>query len=137
MDRRWNHVVAGLPAIDLIVRMRASEMSDHLVGVHVGGGAAAGLENVHDKLSVVIARSHGIGSLLDGCGQFGRQLAQPPIHSRGGALDQPQRADEGPRKTQPADRKILNRPLRLRAVQRIGGDAHLAHRVALNTVFQL
>ena len=135
MNRRRNYIVARLPAIHVIVRMRARQVSNHLVGVHVGGRSAAGLEYVDNKLRVVIARSHGVGGLLNGCGQIRRQLAQPPIHSRSRALNQPQRTNEGSRKTQAADRKIFNRPLRLGAIQRIGWDAHLAHRVVLDTVF--
>src|SRR5665213_1855704 len=135
MNGRWNHVVAGLSAIDVIVGVRAGEMRDHLVSIHVRRCAATGLENVDDKLSVVIAGCHGIGSLLDGCGKFGRQLAQPSVYSRGGAFNYAQRAQEGARKSQPADREILNRALRLRTVQRIGGDAHFAHGVPLDAVF--
>ena len=61
MDGRGDDVVRRLPAVHVIVRVRAGEVGDHLVGVHVGGGAAAGLEDVHHKLSVEIAAGDAFG----------------------------------------------------------------------------
>ena len=58
---RGNHVVARLPAIHIVIGMRAGEVSDHLVGVHVGGRAAAGLKNIDDELVVVPPLHHLFG----------------------------------------------------------------------------
>ena len=44
----------------------------HLVGVHVGRGAAAGLEDVDDELVVVLAVDDLLGRLLDGPGHVRR-----------------------------------------------------------------
>jgi len=51
MDRRRNHVVAGLSAIHIVIRgaLRARP-GDHLIGVHISRGAAAGLEDVQHEL---------------------------------------------------------------------------------------
>ena len=51
VDGGGDHVVAGLPAVDVVVGVRVRQAADHLVGVHVGGGAAAGLEDVHHEWS--------------------------------------------------------------------------------------
>ena len=66
MDGGGDDVVAGLAAIDVVVGMNrfvaafAAEhfdgaIGDDLVGVHVGRGAGAGLENIHDELVVPLA----------------------------------------------------------------------------------
>ncbi len=119
----------------MIVRVRLRQMPDHFVGIHVGRRSTAGLENVDHELIVVLARRHFFGGLLDGRREIGRQLTEPSIHARSRALDQPQRADERSWKTQPADRKIFNRALRLRSVKRIRRNAHFTHRVPFDAVF--
>ena len=65
------------------------EMADHLVGVHVGGCAAASLENVDYELIVMLAGRDGVGSLRYGRSQLQRQLSDSAVHSRGRALNQP------------------------------------------------
>src|SRR5512146_662922 len=61
MDGRWNDVVAGLAQIHMVVRMHEFAAPDatkqfrgavryHLVGIHVGRGAGAGLENINREL---------------------------------------------------------------------------------------
>ena len=134
VDGRRKNIVARLPAVHMIVGMRAGQMADHLVGVHVGGGAAAGLENVDDELIVVIAASYGVSRFCDGCGQVRGQLSKLAVDSRGGAFDQSERSNEGSGKTQSADWEILDRALRLGAVRRPGRDVHFAHRVALDAI---
>ena len=106
----------------MIVGMRLGEVADHLVGVHVGGGAAAGLENVDHELIVVLAGGDFFGGFFDGGREIRRQLAEPAVHVRRRALDQAERADERPRKTQTADGEILDGALRLRAVERVGWE---------------
>src|SRR5258705_12966357 len=73
MNRGWDHVVARLATVNVIIWMNAygldgarpssteqfgRAMSDHLVGVHVRGRAGAGLENVHQELAVERAVGH-------------------------------------------------------------------------------
>src|SRR5438105_732965 len=134
VDCRWNHIVAGLAAVDVIVGMRLREVADYLVGVHVGGCSAAGLEDIDDELIIVPSGGDFVSGLLDGGGQILRQLARAAVDSRGGAFDQTESSDEGALETQAADREILDRTLRLRAIQSLGGDLHFAHGVALGAV---
>ncbi len=70
MDRRWNYIVAGLSTIDMIVGMGFGEMADHLIGVHVGGSAAACLKNVYDELIVVFSFGDFVGSFFNGGGEI-------------------------------------------------------------------
>ncbi|MOA13766.1 hypothetical protein D3C78_1338290 [compost metagenome] len=56
MNAGGDDVVAALAAIDVVVRVdrlsqqAAGEGGDHFVGVHVGAGAGAGLEDIHRKM---------------------------------------------------------------------------------------
>ena len=100
MNGRRDHIVAGLPAIHVIVGMRFRQMPDHLVGVHVGGRAAAGLKNIDYELIVVPARRHLFGCFFDRRGQLRRQLPDASIHACRRALDQSQRTNERARKAQ-------------------------------------
>ncbi len=68
VDSGGEDVVAGLAAIDVVVGMRAGEAGDDLVGVHVGGGAAAGLVDVQREMVVVLAGGDGVGRGFDGRG---------------------------------------------------------------------
>ena len=132
MNGGRENVVARLSAIDFIVRVRLRQVTDHLVGVHVGGSAAAGLKDVNDKLVIIGAAGHLFGSALDGFGPFGGQMAQFTVYFRRGALEESQRAYESAGQSQSADRKVLNRSRSLRAIQRFCRDAHLTHSVPLN-----
>ena len=66
VNGRWDHVVAGLSSIDVIVRMNrfvaafatqqlAGAVGNHLVRVHVRRSAGPRLENIYDKLAVPFA----------------------------------------------------------------------------------
>ena len=118
----------------MIVGMRTRQTADHLVGVHIGGGTAAGLKNVDHELSVVIARCNRVRRLCDRVCQFRGQLPKLPVDSRGCAFNHSQCANESTRETQSADWKILDRSLRLSTVQRVGRDAYFAHRIALGAI---
>jgi hypothetical protein len=71
MDGRRENVVGRLAEVDVVVGMdRASssalagggligDAGDDLVGVHVGRGAAAGLEDIDDELAIVPPLGHG------------------------------------------------------------------------------
>src|SRR5206468_1256881 len=58
--------------------------------------------------------------------------SQACIHLCSRLLDLAQRANKGAGKTQIADRKIEERTLGAGSVISVGGDTHLAHRVALD-----
>ena len=137
MNRRRNHVVRALAHVDVIVRMHgdagiaARDVGDHLVGIHVAAGAGAGLEHVDRELRVVPAFGDFERRLLDCRGARGVEGVEVEIGGRSRPLDQAERTDELPRHAQPADRKVLDRALGLRAPQRVGRDLQLAQAVAL------
>ncbi len=138
VDRGRNDIVAALPHVDMIVGMHRQarargQVSDHLVGVHVGTGARTGLKHVDRKLRVVRAAGHLLRSALNGLGDVAREQPQLRIGGRGGPLDQRDGANEATRQGQSADGKILDGTLRLRAPQRLGGDIQFTHAVAFDT----
>src|SRR5450432_1902555 len=67
VNRRWNHVVARLPHVDVIVRMNrltranpipsqlAAAVRDDFVSVRVRARAGTGLKNVERKMLVELA----------------------------------------------------------------------------------
>ena len=153
VDRRDVHhrrkrVVRRLPAVDIIVRMdrflRADyaarqlnrTVGDHLVRVHVRLRAGPGLEHDERKLGVqttvddLLRRAHDQRHLVGG------QLAERAVGLSRAFLENPERANNRPSPAKPvdADRKVVDRALRLRAPQTIGRDADFAERVLLHTV---
>ena len=77
VDRGGDRVVGALLHVDVIVgmdRLLSAALArgdfigpagDHLVGVHVRRGAAAGLEDIDDELRVELAVDHFLRRLLD------------------------------------------------------------------------
>src|SRR5205823_1948332 len=128
-------VVAGLSSVHVVIGMSARDPPDYLVGIHVGRCAAARLENIDDEVSVVGAAGHFIGGYSDGFREIGGKFTQLSVDLRRRALDQPQRSKESSWETESTDREILNRALGLRSVQRVGGNANLAHGVVLDAIF--
>ena len=75
VDRRWDHVVARLPHVDVIVRVNrvaradrfagqlAAAIGDDFVRVRVRARAGAGLENVEREMFVELALDHFLGRL--------------------------------------------------------------------------
>lgn len=113
---RGNNIVARLAAIDVIVRMRGRKPGDYLVCVHVGGGSAAGLEDVDHKFRIELTG----GDAVRGGGNAGRflsgDLAQFSVHTRSGRFDKPQGPNERPREAEAADREVFDRTLGLRPI---------------------
>ena len=137
VDRRRDHIVAALAHVDVIVRMHRlararRQVRDHLVGVHVGAGAGAGLKHVDRELRVVAAVGHLRAAASMAAGERAGKQSESRVGRRGGLLDQRQRRDEAARHVQAADREVLDRALRLRAPQRVGRHLQLAHAVALD-----
>src|SRR3546814_6841174 len=105
VQRGRKAVVRRLAAIDVVVRVdrrlaaaRAGEnlvgaARDHLVGVHVALGAAAGLPDDERELAVEPTRGDFCGGLFDGVGLFGGKpvLAVEP---RRRLLEQRERGDD-------------------------------------------
>src|SRR5438094_7455012 len=84
MNCRGNDIVAGLPVVNVVVGMHQfvalptaeqfrRSICDHLVGVHIRGGAGTGLKNVHHELRVEFAINNFLSSRLDGVSSLWRE----------------------------------------------------------------
>ena len=151
--RRWDSVVGGLRHVDVIVgvdQLRIAALAaenldgavgEDLVGVHVMRGACARLIDIHDEVLLPVARQRcaemvtpvlakDLVARLDD--RVGYTRIEPPsvaVGHRGGALDEHRGAHKCRVRAHPADRVVLDRTLRLRAVERLGRDLHRAERV--------
>ena len=125
MHRGRKHVVRRLAHIDVIVGMdrrlgaaRAAEdlvgaIGDHLVDVHVGLRARAGLIDRERKMVVELAVEDFLCRLRDRLGAPCVEEAERAIGFGGGALHQRQRRDQRARHALFADREIMPRALGL------------------------
>ena len=140
-----NHVVAGLPHVDVVVGMHGMAIADfpaqefvgaigkHLIGVHVGGGSRTGLEDVHHKLVIQLTFHHLFGGFFDSVRQGAVQLAKFFVGAGRRQLQHAQGPDIAARESEIADRKIFNSALSLGSpISRIR-DSHFPHGVLLNT----
>ena len=117
VHRRRERVVRRLPHVDVVVRMDGAflalradaepqplvrQVGDHLVGVHVGRGAGAGLVDVDRKVVVVLAGGDFFDGGDDRLGEFLVELAE---------------LADWPRRRRPSDgrRRGSPRPARARA----------------------
>ena len=116
-------------------QLGGGEGSDHLIGVHVAGGARPGLEDVDRKLSIVLVFRDFASSFLDRSGILLLQDAKCGGGLGGRFLDQAKGADQLGVDRYPRNRKVLNSALRLRLPQGRGGHPDLAHGVALDAMF--
>ena len=107
-------------------------MRDHLVGIHVGAGAGAGLKHIDRELGIVRAARDRLGSTGDAACGLGIEQPEARVGGRRGLLDQRERANERARQAITADRKVLDRALGLRAPERMRGHLQLTHAVALD-----
>ena len=144
VHRGGEAVVRRLAHVDMVVGMdRALAAArprqplvgapgDHLVGIHVRLGAAAGLPDDQRELPVEIAPCNFLRRLLDRFGQLGVEPADPRIDPRRGLLDEPQRVDDFARHPLAwSEREIADRPLGLGAPIRIAGDVDRPETVGL------
>ena len=135
-------VVRGLAAVDVVVRMHlrllaelaaerlVGEVRDHLVGVHVGLGAGAGLPDHQRKLVVMTALDHLRRRARDGVGKARFEDAQILVHQRRRLLHEPERVNERARHTLHADAKVLGGALGLRAPVAVGRDLDRSEGIA-------
>ena len=135
-------VVRGLAAVDVVVRMHlrllaelaaerlVGEVRDHLVGVHVGLRAGAGLRNHQRELVVVAALHHRGGCVRDGIGEPRFEHAQVLIHQRRCLLHETERVDERDRHAFHTDAKVLGGALGLRAPVAGGRDLDRSEGIA-------
>ena len=90
VHRGGNDVVAGLPHVDVIVRMnrilRTDDSAEHLDGtigndfvrVHVRGGSRTGLEDIENKVLIELAVDHFLGGFDDRVADL--LVQKPKIH---------------------------------------------------------
>ena len=94
VDRRWEGIVCGLRAVDVIVwvyRLMAAQwfplaprhqVADHLIDIHVRLGAASGLPNPQGELIVVTTLGNVSSHLHDQVSSVVIQHAQASVHDR-------------------------------------------------------
>ena len=111
VDGGGEDVVRRLAHVHVIVRVGAlaGEVGDHLVRVHVRGGAGAGLEDVDGKLVVVVAGGDGVAGGGDPLGVIGVEQAELGVGARGGGLDPAEPADDGRGDRLAGDREVGDR----------------------------
>jgi hypothetical protein len=95
------HVVVGVHAL-------AGKAGDHLVGVHVRGGARARLEDVDRKLVVELPRGDPVAGGGDALGLVGVEQPELGVHARGGSLDAAEPARDRRRDRLTRDRKVVH-----------------------------
>ena len=137
-------VVRRLAHVHMVVRVNGSlgahlaaqhldgAVRDHLIGVHVGLGARAGLPDDQREMVVQLPLDHLIGGLEDGLTQFRIQLAQRHIGLGGGLLDDAQRANDRQGLRFPADLEVAQAALRLRAPVAAGGHIDRAKGISFD-----
>jgi hypothetical protein len=123
MDGRGEHVVGGLAHVDVVVGVNAGagELGDDLVGVRVGGGTRAGLEDVDRELPVVAALGDLTGGALDARGGALSQQPELGVDGGGGPLDAPQPAHHRYGYGLAGDREVFDRLVGLRSPQLLLG----------------
>jgi hypothetical protein len=141
--RRGDDVVRGLAHVDVVVGVDGlfgAEIAAHclyctvrddLVGVHVGGGPGAGLEDVEYELVVELALHDLFGGPDDGIPEVIVQKTQFMVDVRGFELDRPQCLHEAARLAQVAYGEVVEGAPRLGAEEGFSWDLYLPHRVAL------
>jgi len=120
MQGGWNHVVAGLPQVHVIIGVHRAAPAflsgqdfvgpggDHLIHVHIGGGTGSGLKHIYGKL---IRHLPGHDFPADGFNGFSHGFVQQPqvvVCPGCHLLDQRQGFQKRRRQLQPADRKIIH-----------------------------
>ncbi|MHC2439591.1 hypothetical protein ACVMB0_006966 [Bradyrhizobium sp. USDA 4451] len=143
MHRGRKRVVRGLAHVDMIVRMDrllgaelAAEhlvgaVGDHLVDVHVGLRAGAGLPDDQRKMIVELAVDHFLRCAGNGVGAARIELAEFAIGLGGRELHHGKRVDDRDRHPVVADFEILPRAFGLRAPVAVGGNVDRAEAVGL------
>ena len=139
-------VVGGLRAVDVVVRAAVRVLAllvahqlegavgDHLVGVHVGRGAGAALEDVEAELVVQLAVDELLAGPLDAGEDLRAELAAVEVGARGGQLHHREGLDEVRVEAQldARDVEVLEGAGRLDAVVGVGGHLLLAEQVVLD-----
>ena len=137
VDRGREGVVGGLGGVDVVVGMyvapsASDQRSDHLVGVHVGGGAGPGLEDVDRERVVVTALGDRARGRDDRLGLVGREDAEVEVGLGGGSLHMADRMDQRRLDRRARDGEVLHGPLGLGTPQRVLRNPDLSHGVVLD-----
>ena len=140
VDRRWNHVVGALAHVHMIVRMHleacvAGDTGDHLVDIHIGAGAGAGLVAVYRKLIRVLALNQIFASLGDRIPQIVVEQPQAGIGLGGRALDLGNSGNKRLRHQLATDREVFHRALGLSAPERIRRYLYVPEAVGFRSEF--
>ncbi len=133
-------VVGGLAAVDVVVgvdeffaALAAEEfggaIGDDFVGVHVGGGAGAGLEDVDDEVVVELAGDDFVGGTADGICDVGGDAAEFLVHGGRVFFDEAEGSDECTGEAMVGDREVFNSACGGGSVEGVGGHLHGAHGV--------
>ena len=141
MHGRGKGIVGGLAEIDVVVgvnRLLGAELAaqefagavcDHLVEVHIGLGAGAGLPNHQGKMTVELAVHDLVCRRGDRLRQVLIEAAELEIGQRRSLLDERHGADQRLRHPLVADFEVLPRALGLRAPIAVGRDFDRPERV--------
>ncbi len=106
-------------------------VGQHLVDVHVGLRAGAGLPDDERELAAVAAGRHLVGRRHDGERRGVGQQAEFAVDPGAGALDLGQRADQFFRHAFAGNGEMLQRALRLRAPQMVVSYLDVAEGILL------
>ena len=132
---RLRHVDVGVRGDDRVVPFRLAQdlqgaIRDHLVRVHVDGGAGAALDRVHDELVVKLARNHVVRGRGDGVRDPRREVPGVAVGQGRRLLHDRHGADERRVQAVAGDGKVLGAAQGLDTV--VGVRRHFA-RAALHS----
>ncbi|CAB4572038.1 unannotated protein [freshwater metagenome] len=120
--------------VNIQTRGSASESREHLVHVHVRGGARACLVGVNGELVVVVARNDGLCGADDCfCGR-GIKNSEFGVDQGCGSLYLGEGHNLGWLKSATRNREVLDRTLRLGAIEGVLGNSNLTHGVVFDPV---
>ena len=124
------HGIVGVK--QLLPRQRVAPVGDHLVDVHVGLGAAAGLPDGQGKFLVQLSRGDLVAHPRDQLRAALIQLAHPAVGPRRRFFQNGEGPDDLRRHPILPNGKILKAALRLRSPEPLPGNGHLSQRVMLH-----
>ena len=139
------HVVRRLALVHVVVGMHetlfathaaeqfAGAVREHFVHVHVRLRARAGLPHGQREFVVMLAGNDFVGGLDDGVGLLRIEYAQVLVDLGRGALHASERTHEFAGHLLRGDLEVLQRTLRLRPPQTIGGHGNLAEGIAFHS----
>ncbi len=143
-NRRRNHVIGGLRHIDMIVRRNQrivslrfsqnfqSTVSDHLVGVHVHGGAGAALDAVHHELVLPLPGNDFLRGFHNRMTDAHRHPPGPHIGPRRRRLHNPQSDNKILIQHVTGNQKVMQGPCSLHAIVELIRNFNLAEKIFFN-----